>query len=248
MFESSLYDSLRTVGSKYKQFEKDFVWEGHRLIGWKITLLPAGMSTSQERADWMRSIRDDVASIVPMGYNQPITGDIAPRLKSLSGTYYPLKAIAWNYMMVFYESDLHITTSVVSSMTTAMISMLVVALILIPEIVSGLLVIFVMSLIDIAVMGFMYYWDVSVARSSLSHIDLQVKLHMISMITLVISIGFSIDYSAHICHTFTHCLGRTRNLRAVECVVLMGTPVFHGAASTIAGILILGNSQSFIFR
>lgn len=71
---------------------------------------------------------------------------------------------------------------------------------------------------------------------------------MISMITLVISIGFSIDYSAHICHTFTHCLGRTRNLRAVECVVLMGTPVFHGAASTIAGILILGNSQSFIFR
>lgn len=148
MFESTLFDALSTPGSKWRQFEKDFVWEGRRLVAWKITLLPAGMATSQERANWMRSIRDDVASVVSLGQ------------EGGQNKYYPIKAVAWNYMMVFYESDLHITTSVISSMTTAMISMLVVALILIPEIVSGLLVIFVMSLIDIAVMGFMYYWDV----------------------------------------------------------------------------------------
>lgn len=227
-FENALYDAVTTPGSKYKQFEKDFVWEGRRLVAWKVTLLPSGMATSQERATWMRRIRQDVSLMHSLDDEEFIESG-----RSI-GAFYPLKAVAWNYMMVFYESDLHMTTSLISSMTTAMIAMFVVALILIPEITSGIIVIIIMTLIDVAVTGFMYYWDV--------------RLHMISMITLVISIGFSIDYSAHICHTFTHCLGRTRNLRAVECIVLMGTPVFHGAASTIAGIMILGNSQSFIFR
>eukprot|EP01054_Gregarina_sp_Poly1_P010083 Gregarina_sp_Poly_1__10082@NODE_681_length_6806_cov_40_998219_g514_i0_p1_GENE_NODE_681_length_6806_cov_40_998219_g514_i0NODE_681_length_6806_cov_40_998219_g514_i0_p1_ORF_typecomplete_len1300_score182_06Patched/PF02460_18/4e108Sterolsensing/PF12349_8/7_5e23Sterolsensing/PF12349_8/2_3e03Sterolsensing/PF12349_8/4_1e03Sterolsensing/PF12349_8/4_3e02MMPL/PF03176_15/3_1e05MMPL/PF03176_15/1_1e11ACR_tran/PF00873_19/2e06VIT1/PF01988_19/1_8e04VIT1/PF01988_19/0_32_NODE_681_length_6806_cov_40_998219_g514_i01 len=226
IFESTLYEALSSSHSKYKQFEKDFAWEGSRLVSWKLTLLPAGMSTSEERAKWMRNMRDDCRSIGLLGSPEHNPDSYF--------SYYPLKAVAWNYMMLFYESDLQIMSSVVSSLTTAAISMLVVALILIPEVATGLMVIFVMSLIDLAVMGFMYYWHV--------------KLNMISMITLVISIGFSIDYSAHICHTFTHCLGRTRNLRAAECVVLMGTPVFHGAASTIVGILVLGYSQSFIFR
>eukprot|EP01053_Blabericola_migrator_P009454 Blabericola_migrator_1__9453@NODE_511_length_7942_cov_30_679492_g392_i0_p1_GENE_NODE_511_length_7942_cov_30_679492_g392_i0NODE_511_length_7942_cov_30_679492_g392_i0_p1_ORF_typecomplete_len1629_score239_01Patched/PF02460_18/2_4e116Sterolsensing/PF12349_8/4_4e26Sterolsensing/PF12349_8/1_8e04Sterolsensing/PF12349_8/8_7e02MMPL/PF03176_15/2e02MMPL/PF03176_15/1e07MMPL/PF03176_15/2_3e11ACR_tran/PF00873_19/1_5e03ACR_tran/PF00873_19/1_4e03ACR_tran/PF00873_19/3_2e06FtsX/PF02687_21/1_1e03FtsX/PF02687_21/1_ len=226
LFESTLYEALSSPNSKYKQFEKDFAWEGPHLVSWKITLLPAGMSTSKERAQWMRNMREDCRSILAL--SDPTSNP------ERYYAYYPLKAVAWNYMMLFYESDLQIMSSVISSLTTAAISMFVVALILIPEVTSGLMVIFVMSLIDLAVMGFMYYW--------------KVKLNMISMITLVISIGFSIDYSAHICHTFTHCLGRTRNLRAVECVVLMGTPVFHGAASTIVGIMVLGYSQSFIFR
>lgn len=44
---------------------------------------------------------------------------------------------------------------------------------------------------------------------------LQVKLHMVSTIALVISIGFAVDYSAHLCHTFTHCKGETREKRCV---------------------------------
>ena len=53
-------------------------------------------------------------------------------------------------------------------------------------------------------------------QSGCVHGFVQVKLHMVSTIALVISIGFAVDYSAHMCHCFTHCLGKTRNQRQVK--------------------------------
>lgn len=70
---------------------------------------------------------------------------------------------------------------------------------------------------------------------------------MVSTIALVISIGFAVDYSAHMCHCFTHCLGQNRDQRAIEALVLMGNPLFHGASSTLLGVLLLGFSESFVF-
>ncbi|CDJ36599.1 LOW QUALITY PROTEIN: uncharacterized protein EMH_0091690 [Eimeria mitis] len=35
--------------------------------------------------------------------------------------------------------------------------------------------------------------------------------------------------------------------RAIEALVLMGNPLFHGASSTLLGILLLGFSESFVF-
>lgn len=35
--------------------------------------------------------------------------------------------------------------------------------------------------------------------------------------------------------------------RVIESLVLMGNPVFHGACSTLLGILLLGFSESFVF-
>lgn len=35
--------------------------------------------------------------------------------------------------------------------------------------------------------------------------------------------------------------------RAIEALVLMGNPLFHGACSTLLGILLLGLSESFVF-
>jgi len=75
-----------------------------------------------------------------------------------------------------------------------------------------------------------------------------VKLNMVSMICLLLSVGFSVDFSAHVCHTYMDAEGQTRNQRAVECLVIMGNPVFHGAASSILGVLMLGFSTSYIFR
>eukprot|EP00916_Digyalum_oweni_P025194 GHVL01041554.1.p1 GENE.GHVL01041554.1~~GHVL01041554.1.p1 ORF type:complete len:1097 (+),score=209.39 GHVL01041554.1:386-3292(+) len=148
--------------------------------------------------------------------------------------YPKLHATAYNYYFVFFESDLEILPSVIQNLSIAAVCMLFVALILIPKLQSGLLVVLTMAMIDVGLFGFMYYWDL--------------QLNMITMINLVISIGFSVDYSAHICHTFTHCEGETRNLRAIEALVLMGTPVLHGAMSTQIGVVMLSLSGSYLFR
>eukprot|EP01068_Selenidium_serpulae_P014124 Selendium_serpulae@DN6055_c1_g1_i1.p1 len=58
------------------------------------------------------------------------------------------------------------------------------------------------------------------------------QLNILTQIFLILSIGFSVDYTVHIVHTFTECSGKTRNHRMVETLVLMGTPVTHGALST----------------
>eukprot|EP01069_Polyplicarium_translucidae_P000280 Polyplicarium_translucidae@DN1159_c0_g1_i1.p3 len=58
--------------------------------------------------------------------------------------------------------------------------------------------------------------------------------------------GFSVDYTAHIAHAFTHCVGKTRNARMVETLVIMGSPVFHGAASTLLGVLPIAFRDEYI--
>lgn len=137
-------------------------------------------------------------------------------------------------MMTFYESDLQINSSVTSNMIVAAITMLIIALIGIPQLLAGFLVILIMGMIDVDIIGFMYFWGV--------------KLNMVSMICLLLAVGFSVDFTAHVCHTFMDAEGETRNQRAIEALVLMGNPVFHGAASSIIGVLMLGFSTSYVFR
>ena len=62
--------------------------------------------------------------------------------------------------------------------------------------------------------GLMYIWGVS--------------LNSISMINLVMAIGFSVDYSAHIAHAFLMSEKRTANERVIEALSTLGTSVFMG--------------------
>jgi predicted RND superfamily exporter protein len=142
--------------------------------------------------------------------------------------------MAWNYMMTYYESDLAIYSNVTSNMIVAAITMLIIATLGMPEFFVALLVILVMVMIDVGIVGFMFFWDI--------------RMNMVSMICLLIAVGFSVDFSAHVCHTFMETEGPSRDQRVLETLVLMGNPVFHGAVSSILGILMLGFSESYIFR
>eukprot|EP00921_Rhytidocystis_pertsovi_P006799 GHVQ01011501.1.p1 GENE.GHVQ01011501.1~~GHVQ01011501.1.p1 ORF type:complete len:1649 (-),score=188.89 GHVQ01011501.1:523-5469(-) len=137
-------------------------------------------------------------------------------------------------MFIFYESDRDILQNTLTNMAFAAAAMMLVSLLLLSSLWSGVLVIITLTMIDTGVVGFMYYWDL--------------PLNMLTMVNLIISIGFAVDYSAHMCHTFGHCVGKTRNLRVIETLVLMGNPVFHGAFSTQLGVLMLAFSSSYILR
>ncbi|KAL8440535.1 hypothetical protein Efla_003206 [Eimeria flavescens] len=253
IFLDTLYYQLMQAGSPYRQFALDFVWSGSELKTYRMRLLPKFMARSEQRAFWMEQLRHDCDAMVnPKALLDKMLHEIEKQqpsddpeeleeqlklqqeLDKLRGALIaPLNVASYTYMMVFYESDLGILSSVLINMLSAGVAMLLVAFILIPELSAGLLVILMICMIDLALFGFMYFWHV--------------KLHMVSTIALVISIGFAVDYSAHMCHCFTHCLGDTRNQRAIEALVLMGNPLFHGASSTLLGILLLGFSESFVF-
>ncbi|CDJ28376.1 Patched family domain containing protein, putative [Eimeria mitis] len=222
IFLDTLYYQLMQAGSPYRQFALDFVWSGSELKTYRMRLLPKYMARSEQRAFWMQQLRHDCdAMIDPKAQldsmlkemeQQELSNDpdvlyeqlqMQRDLEMLKNVpIAPLKIASYTYMMVFYESDLGILSSVLINMLSAGVAMLLVAFILIPELSAGLLVILMICLIDLALFGFMYFWHV--------------KLHMVSTIALVISIGFAVDYSAHMCHCFTHCLGKTRDQRHVN--------------------------------
>ncbi|CBZ49698.1 sterol sensing 5-transmembrane protein, related [Neospora caninum Liverpool] len=143
-------------------------------------------------------------------------------------------AHAYNRLFVFYESDTSILSSTLANMAWAGCAVLIVSVLLLPSLWSAIMVIVILVLIDVSIIGFMHFWDL--------------PLNMLTMVNLIISIGFAIDYATHICHTFCHCVGRTRDLRVFETLVLIGNPIFHGVLSTLLGVSVLAFTRSYVLR
>ena len=65
--------------------------------------------------------------------------------------------------------------------------------------------------------GLMVIWDVS--------------LNSVSMINLVMAIGFAVDYSAHIAHAYITSSKVTADERVVDALSTLGASVFMGGTS-----------------
>jgi hypothetical protein len=89
----------------------------------------------------------------------------------------------------------------------------------------------VLSIIDL--LGFLYFWDVTISG--------------VSTIYILISVGLAVDYSAHIAHLYVVSTGNSQE-RAVDSLKRMGPSVFNGVMSTMLAVLVLSFSKSFIFR
>ncbi|KFP79590.1 Patched domain-containing protein 3, partial [Apaloderma vittatum] len=135
---------------------------------------------------------------------------------------------------IYYDQYLVIVQNTVQNVVTAAGAMLVVSLLLIPNPLCCLWVTFAIASVIVGVAGFMTFWNVN--------------LDSISMINLVICIGFSVDFSAHISYAFVTSEGSSANERAVGALSLLGYPVLQGAVSTILGVVVLAAAKTYIFR
>jgi len=88
-----------------------------------------------------------------------------------------------------------------------------------------------MTVVDI--LGLMHYWDVN--------------LNSVAMITLSVSVGLSVDFSAHIGLEFMEGLGE-RKERVREALENLGPSLVHGGISTFLVISLLVIARSYVFR
>uniref|UniRef100_A0A8D2LTI1 Patched domain-containing protein 3 n=2 Tax=Varanus komodoensis TaxID=61221 RepID=A0A8D2LTI1_VARKO len=135
---------------------------------------------------------------------------------------------------IFFDQFLVIVHNTVQNVVIATTVMLVISLLLIPNPLCSLWVTFAIASVIVGVTGFMAYWDIN--------------LDSISMINLVICIGFSVDYSAHISYAFVSSEKPKVNEKAVDALYRLGYPILQAAASTLVGVLVLSTSSTYIFR
>jgi Niemann-Pick C1 protein len=70
----------------------------------------------------------------------------------------------------------------------------------------------------------------------------------VSVINLVLAVGLSVDYSAHIGHCFMVKGGSSKDQRAIEALADIGASVLNGAMSTFLAVAVLLFSSSYVFR
>lgn len=74
-----------------------------------------------------------------------------------------------------------------------------------------------------------------------------IHINSVSVISLALAVGLSVDYSAHIVRSAMERVG-TRRERAASALGALGPPVFHASTSTFLAILVLAISKSFVFQ
>ncbi|KAM6134318.1 patched domain-containing protein 3-like [Pterocles gutturalis] len=135
---------------------------------------------------------------------------------------------------IYYDQYLVIVQNTLQNVLIAAGAMLLVSLLLIPNPLCCLWVTFAIASVIAGVAAFMTFWNVN--------------LDSISMINLVICIGFSVDFSAHISYAFVASGKASANERAIDALSLLGYPVLQGAVSTILGVVILAAAKAYIYR
>ncbi|XP_062408321.1 patched domain-containing protein 3-like [Sardina pilchardus] len=135
---------------------------------------------------------------------------------------------------IYYDQYVVITAITIQTVVVVAVVMLIISLLLIPSPFCALWVTFAIASVIMGVIGFMTYCGVS--------------LDSISMINLIICIGFAVDYSAHISYAFVSSPKTNANEKVVEALSSLGYPILQGALSTLAGIVVLSVSRSYIFR
>ncbi|CRG93330.1 lipid/sterol:H+ symporter, putative [Plasmodium gallinaceum] len=131
---------------------------------------------------------------------------------------YNVQMVCFHLSSIFKETDEAIIEVTLKNLGITIITILIVTAYIIKGFYSCVIIALIIFLIDLCIFGFMCLFGITV--------------NIISMVILVLSVGFSIDHTSHIVQAFTHSLGKTRDEKMKESLHLMIGPVLHSGLST----------------
>ena len=115
---------------------------------------------------------------------------------------------------IFFEQYAIISRDTIRNLVIAALAVLVITSPFLVDCTVTILVVFNFAALVCELFGLMVIWDVS--------------LNSVSMINLVMAIGFAVDYSAHIAHAYVVSNKATPNERVVDALSTLGASVFMG--------------------
>lgn len=144
-----------------------------------------------------------------------------------------LDVFAFSPAFIFFEQYVQIVPQTLKTLGISVAVVFLVTAIFMPLPVLIFLVTISVTMIMVGVIGFMYFWDLT--------------LNSVTMIHIIMCVGFSIDFSTHICHSFVQAEGVDKNKRIKTALNRSGGLILNCSLSSIIGILMLAFSKSFIF-
>ncbi|PIO65691.1 patched family protein [Teladorsagia circumcincta] len=158
---------------------------------------------------------------------------VTEEVRQLAAQHPDLEIFTYQYSRAIADQLNVILQSTIQNDFLAVVCMIVISLLFIPNPLCAVWITIAIITIDIGVIGLLSLWSV--------------KLDPIFMITIILSIGFSIEFSAHVTHGFVSNEG---NLSPKErCIIAMeklAWPVVHGSMSTILGVTVLAFINSYM--
>ncbi|CBZ50508.1 putative patched transmembrane domain-containing protein [Neospora caninum Liverpool] len=139
---------------------------------------------------------------------------------------------AFTPLAILWESDPQILGCTISNLFYALVAIVLMTVLLIPNFLSMVIVAVTVFFVDMALFGFMAIWGL--------------RLNMLTMVILLLAIGYSVDSTTHVLNAFTHCCGQTRRDRMKETMVLMGNAIANGMFSTLLAVFFLMGSDKFV--
>ena len=135
---------------------------------------------------------------------------------------------------IYFEQYAHVLRETIRNLIVAGISILLISSMFLnhPAVILCLLCGFIGLTLEL--LGLMYIWNVSI--------------NSISMINLVMALGFSVDYNAHVVYHFVSSKADSPELRVVDALGKIGGSVFLGGLSTFLGMMPTGFASSTIFQ
>ncbi|KIH58472.1 patched family protein [Ancylostoma duodenale] len=158
---------------------------------------------------------------------------VSSELRDLAANYPDLEIFTYQYSRPIADQLNVILQSTIQNDSLAVVCMVIISLLFIPNPLCALWITIAIITIDVGVIGFLSLWGV--------------KLDPIFMITIILSIGFSIEFSAHITHGFVSNEGNlTPKERCIDSMEKLAWPVVHGSMSTILGVTVLAFINSYM--
>ncbi|KAL3871072.1 hypothetical protein ACJMK2_039093 [Sinanodonta woodiana] len=151
--------------------------------------------------------------------------------KAASQSSLPVFAFAPSF--IYFEQYVEILPQTLQTVGIAIVAVFFVTVLFMPHPVLLIFLTITVAMIMVGIFGFLDYFGLT--------------LSSITMVHIVMSVGFSVDFTAHICHGYMISTGDTRNERVRSTLVRSGSPIFHGATSSLLGVIILLKTSSYIF-
>ncbi|XP_069106918.1 NPC intracellular cholesterol transporter 1-like, partial [Argopecten irradians] len=142
----------------------------------------------------------------------------------------------YSIFYVFYEQYLTMWKTTITNLSLCVVAIFIVAFLLLGfDFFSALMIVITILMIIIDMLGFMYLWDIS--------------LNALSLVNLVMAVGISVEFCAHITRAFAVSLLPTRVERARDALANMGSSVLSGITLTkLGGIIVMAFSKSQLFQ